>query len=64
MQLEMWIEAPAGVCRLMSRRSKTPLDLSTKLEEEVMGKIRGFMVENRHCTIDVFRDDTNFPELS
>lgn len=62
--LEMWIEAPAGVCRLMSRRSKTPLDLSAELEEEAMEKISDFMAENRHYNIDVFRDDTNFPELS
>jgi hypothetical protein len=64
LQLEMWIEAPAGVCRLMSRRVKTPLTLSAELEEEAMEKIEDFMTENRHWKIDVFRDESNMPELS
>ena len=48
----------------MSRRVKTPLTLSAELEEEAMEKIEDFMTENRHWKIDVFRDESNMPELS
>lgn len=62
--LEMWLESAAGVCRLLSRRSKKPLVLTTQLEEDVMVTIADLMREERHFEIDVFRDETNFPELT
>ena len=64
LKLEMWLESAAGVCRLLSRRSKKPLVLTTQLEEDVMVTIADLMREERHFEIDVFRDETNFPELT
>ena len=60
----MWLESAAGGCRLLSRRSKKPLVLTTQLEEDVMVTIADLMREERHFEIDVFRDETNFPELT
>mmetsp|Transcript_8976 Transcript_8976/g.20227 ORF Transcript_8976/g.20227 Transcript_8976/m.20227 type:complete len:225 (+) Transcript_8976:102-776(+) len=62
--LEMWIEAQTGVLRLMSRRSKNPLTLNSELEAEILEGIAEYMDEESSLTIDMFRDDSNHPELS
>jgi len=62
--LEMWIETKAGVLRLMSRRSKNPLILSSEVVSEVMEGIAEYMDPDHYLTVEQFRDDTNRPDLS
>ena len=62
--IEMWIETQGGVLRLISRRAKNPLKMTTELECEVMEGIAEYMHPEHHLTFESFRDESNQPELS
>ena len=62
--VEMWIETGGGVLRLLSRRAKTPVELGPVVFSEVMEGIAEYMDPEQEFVIEVFRDATNFPELS
>lgn len=62
--LEMWIENKGGVLRLASRRAKNPLALSEEVTGQIMEGIAEYMDENHFYSFEVFRDESNHPELS
>ena len=62
--LDMWIESKGGILRLASRRSKNPLVLSEEVKARIMDGIAEYMDPEQYLSFEVFRDPSNYPELS
>jgi hypothetical protein len=62
--LEIWIETRGGVLRLLSRRAKTPVELTHEVESDILQGVADFMDPEQPLSFEIFRDSSNFPELS
>jgi hypothetical protein len=62
--LDIWIESKGGILRLASRRSKNPLVLSEEVKARIMAGIAEYMDPEQYLSFEVFRDPSNYPELS
>jgi hypothetical protein len=62
--IEVWMESLGKVLRLMTRRVKSPKELTPELKQLILDGVAEYMDPDHYLMLECYRDETNMPELT